>query len=90
VVVDWESAAVAQVAEMWDVPWGVLKVVSDHGEEDRLKRLAVVAKRPLEWGAEVARRACYALLEDRLDVRPGGEAGDGEDEQGSADGDQSE
>ncbi len=66
VAVDWESASVAQVAEMWDVPWSALKIVSDHGEEDRLKRLAVVAKRPLEWGAEVARRACFAFLEDDL------------------------
>lgn len=60
--VDWESAAVAQVAQMWDIPWAVLKVVSDHGEEDRLRRVAVVAKRPLQWAAEVFRRACSAYL----------------------------
>ena len=61
VVVDWESAAVAQVAQMWDVPWSALKVVSDHGEAERLRRLALAAKRPLQWGAEVFRRACYGF-----------------------------
>lgn len=60
--VDWESAAVAQVAQMWNIPWAVLKVVSDHGEEDRLRRVAVVAKRPLQWAAETLRRACAAYL----------------------------
>ena len=64
VAVDWESAAVAQVAQMWDIPWAVLKVVSDHGEEDRLRRVAVVARRPLQWAAEVFRRACAAYLEE--------------------------
>jgi len=66
VVVDWESAAVAQVAQMWDVPWAAVKVVSDHGESERLKRLAVVAKRPLQWGAEVVRRACHAFARDQV------------------------
>jgi adenosylhomocysteine nucleosidase len=63
-VVDWGGAAVAQVAEMWEVPWGVLKVVSDHGEADRLRMLAMIAKRPLQWGAEVIRRACHACLSE--------------------------
>lgn len=83
--VDWESASVAQVAEMWEVPWGALKIVSDHGEEDRLKRLAVVAKRPLEWGAEVARRACFAFLEDDLVISHEPTEADENDTQGSAD-----
>lgn len=60
--VDWESAAVAQVAQMWDISWAALKVVSDHGEEDRLRRVAIMAKRPLQWAAEVFRRACVAYL----------------------------
>ncbi len=58
VVVDWESAAVARVAELWGIPWGALRVVSDHGETERLKLLAHVARRPLQWAAEVLRRAC--------------------------------
>ncbi|MCD4748803.1 MAG: hypothetical protein K8R59_05455 [Thermoanaerobaculales bacterium] len=62
VAVDWESSAVAEVAEMWDVPWAVLKLISDHGEKDRLRRVAVIAKRPLQWSAEVLRRACTAFL----------------------------
>ncbi len=62
--VDWESAAVAQVAQMWNIPWAVLKVISDHGEEDRLRRVAVVAKRPLQWAAETLRRACAAFLNE--------------------------
>lgn len=62
IVSDWESAAVAQVCSTWEVPWGALKVVSDHGEPDRLKRVAVVARRPLEWAAEVLRRACHERL----------------------------
>ncbi len=60
-VVDWESAAVALVAGMWEVPWGSLRVVADHGEPDRLRRLAVIAKRPLQWGAEVLRRGCHGF-----------------------------
>lgn len=64
VAVDWESAAVAQVAGMWRVPWAAVRVISDHGERERLKLLAVVAKRPLQWGAEVVRRACHAYLQD--------------------------
>ncbi len=64
--VDWESAAVAQVAQMWNIPWAVLKVISDHGEEDRLRRVAVVARRPLQWAAEVFRRACAAYLGEKL------------------------
>lgn len=64
--VDWESAAVAQVAQMWDIPWAVFKVISDHGEDDRMRRVAVVAKRPLQWAAEVFRRACAAYLGDEL------------------------
>jgi adenosylhomocysteine nucleosidase len=66
VVVDWESAAVAQVSQMWDLPWAAVKVVSDHGEPDRLRYLAMVAKRPLQWGAEVIRRACDAFVRDRV------------------------
>ncbi len=62
VVADWESAALASVCSSWQVPWGVLKVVSDHGEPDRLKRVAVVARRPLQWGAEVMRRACSGWM----------------------------
>jgi len=62
VAVDWESSAVAQIGQMWDVPWAVFKVVSDHGERDRLKRLAVIARRPLQWAAEVTRRACAAYM----------------------------
>lgn len=65
VVVDWESAAVAQVAQMWDVPWAALKVVSDHGEAERLRLLALAAQRPLQWGAEIFRRACYSFFEGR-------------------------
>ncbi len=68
-VVDWGGAAVAQVAEMWDVPWGALKVVSDHGEDDRLRMLAMIARRPLQWGAEVIRRACHERLRGQ-DARP--------------------
>ena len=64
VAVDWESAAVAQVAQMWAIPWMALKVVSDHGEHDRMKRVAVVAKRPLQWAAEVFRRAGAAFLKE--------------------------
>jgi adenosylhomocysteine nucleosidase len=67
ITVDWESAAAAQVAQMWDTPWAALKVVSDHGEAERLKMLAVVAKRPLEWAAEVVRRGCDGYLRRRLD-----------------------
>ncbi len=63
-VVDWESSAVAQVCDMWDVPWAAVKVVSDHGEAERLRMLAVAAKRPLQWGAEAMRRACCAYLAD--------------------------
>jgi len=73
VVVDWESAAIAQVAEMWGVPWTALKVVSDHGENQRLKLLAVVAKRPLQWGAEVVRRACDKFLRQRVTTQDFGE-----------------
>jgi adenosylhomocysteine nucleosidase len=64
-VVDWESAAVAQVAQMWDVPWAAVKVVSDHGEAERLRLLALAAKRPLQWAAEVCRRACFSYFERR-------------------------
>ncbi len=76
-VVDWESAAVAQVAQMWDVPWAAVKVVSDHGEPERLRLLALAAKRPLQWAAEICRRACFsyfesreALLEDTVSEKP--------------------
>ncbi|MCP4896726.1 MAG: 5'-methylthioadenosine/S-adenosylhomocysteine nucleosidase [bacterium] len=68
-VVDWESAAVAQVSEIWGIPWAALKVVSDHGEPQRLKMLAVVAKRHLEWGAEAVRRACHRYCRSRLDTQ---------------------
>jgi len=64
-VVDWESAAVAQVAQMWDVPWAAVKVVSDHGEKERLRLLALAAKRPLQWAAEICRRACFSYFEGR-------------------------
>ncbi|MEJ2188934.1 MAG: hypothetical protein P8Y93_05860 [Acidobacteriota bacterium] len=63
VVVDWESSAVAQVAGMWSVPWAAFKVVSDHGESERLKLLALIARRPLQWGAEAVRRASHEYLE---------------------------
>jgi adenosylhomocysteine nucleosidase len=76
-VVDWESAAVAQVAQMWEVPWAALKVVSDHGEPERLRLLALVAKRPLQWGAEVMRRACEAYAGDRAPTHRLGEAKEG-------------
>ena len=75
VAVDWESAAVAQVAQMWGIPWVALKVVSDHGEHDRMKRVAVAAKRPLQWAAEVFRRAGAAYLNEERD-----EAEDHEDD----------
>ncbi len=65
VAVDWESAAVAQVAQMWNVPWTVCKTISDHGEADRLRLLALAARRPLQWGAEAIRRACDAYLKER-------------------------
>lgn len=65
IVADWESAALASVCSWWQVPWGALKVVSDHGEPDRLKRVAVVARRPLQWGAEVLRRACSSWMTTR-------------------------
>jgi adenosylhomocysteine nucleosidase len=59
-VVDWESAAVARVAELWGIAWGGLRVVSDHGGPERLRQLAHVARRPLQWAAEVLRRATDA------------------------------
>jgi len=68
IVVDWESAAVAQVAQMWDVPWAAVKTVSDHGEKERLRLLALAAKRPLQWAAEICRRACYSYFESREDL----------------------
>ena len=68
VVVDWESASVAQVAGMWSVPWAALKVVSDHGEAERLRLLAMIARRPLQWGAEAVRRATHRYLEWRLEM----------------------
>jgi adenosylhomocysteine nucleosidase len=61
-VLDWESAGVAQVAQLWGIPWAALKVVSDHGEEERLRLLALVARRPLQWGAEVIRRGYQAFV----------------------------
>jgi len=69
VAVDWESAAVAQVAQMWEVPWCALKVISDHGERERLKLLAAVAHRPLQWAAEVLRRACDEFVKERLSTQ---------------------
>ncbi len=69
VVVDWESAAVAQVAEMWGVPWGGVKVVSDHGEQDRLRMVAGVARRPLQWAAEVVRRASFSYVGTRVQTQ---------------------
>jgi nucleoside phosphorylase len=77
VLVDWESAGVAQVARMWGVPWAALKVVSDHGEEERLRYLALAAKRPLQWAAEVMRRACNQWLEERRLQADGPERLDG-------------
>jgi len=73
VAVDWESAAVAQVAGMWEIPWAVFKVVSDHGEDDRLRRVAVVARRPLQWAAEVFRRACATFLVENPQMEQGPE-----------------
>ena len=78
VVVDWESAAVAHVAQMWDVPWAAVKAVSDHGEADRLRYLAAVARRPLQWAAEAVRRAYYGRACERGEAKapaePEGEA----------------
>ncbi len=78
VVVDWESAAVAHVAQMWEVPWAAVKAVSDHGEADRLRYLAAVARRPLQWAAEALRRGYYAHACQRGEVEtpaaPEGEA----------------
>ena len=71
-VVDWESAAVAQVSSCWGIPWGGIKVVSDHGEPGRLRLLAVAARRPLQWAAEVLRRASDAYLKERFDTRDPG------------------
>lgn len=68
VAIDWESSAVAQVSNMWEVPWGAVKVVSDHGESDRLRRVAAVAKRPLQWAAEIMRRACIEFLRDMAET----------------------
>ncbi len=65
-VVDWESSAIAHVASLWGVPWAALKVVSDHGESERLKSLAVHARRPLHWAAETLRRACVHFAEKRV------------------------
>ena len=31
-----------------------------------IRYLAMVAKRPLQWGAEVIRRACDAFVRDRV------------------------
>jgi len=70
-VVDWESAAVAQVAQLWGVPWAALKVISDHGEGERLQMLALVAKRHLQWGAEVIRRAAHSFFQKRTTVNKG-------------------
>ncbi len=69
VAVDWESAAVAHVAQMWGVPWAGVKVISDHGERDRLRMLAAVARRPLEWAAEVVRRASFQHLSGRMQTQ---------------------
>jgi nucleoside phosphorylase len=79
VVVDWESAAVARVAMMWGVPWAAVKVVSDHGEPERLRLLALVAKRPLQWGAEIVRRACNEYLKEPADD-PRGDDGEAQQE----------
>lgn len=70
VAVDWESSAVAHVAQMWNIPWAALKVISDHGEDDRLRRVAVVARRPLQWAAEVLRRACSVYVGATQDAAP--------------------
>lgn len=78
-VLDWESAAVAQVCQFWGVPWAALKVVSDHGEAQRLKMLAVVARRHLEWGAEAVRRACHGYCKSRVETQ-----GVGDEEEGSS------
>ena len=80
VVVDWESAAVAATAEMWQVPWGVVKVVSDHGERERLKLLAHVARRPIQWGAEVLRRACDAFASAGVITQADGTGEEAEEE----------
>ncbi len=79
VVVDWESAAIAHVASLWNVPWAGLKVVSDHGEPERLKSVAVNARRPLHWAAETLRRACVRFAEKRVTTQEitGPEAQDG-------------
>ena len=69
VALDWESAGVAQVAQMWGIRWAALKVISDHGEEERLRLLALVAKRPLQWGAEVLRRGYHTFAEGNWSAR---------------------
>ncbi|NOZ77845.1 MAG: 5'-methylthioadenosine/S-adenosylhomocysteine nucleosidase [Acidobacteria bacterium] len=80
IVVDWESAAIAHVASLWDVPWAALKVVSDHGEPERLRSIAANARRPLHWAAEVLRRACVHFAEKRVTTQeilePGGADGE--------------
>ena len=75
--VDWESAGVAGVAGMWSVPWVAVRTISDHGEPDRLRRLAAVARRPLQWAAEVVRRGCDTWVGDaattqEVEAPPGG------------------
>ncbi len=77
VAVDWESSGVARVAAMWSVPWVAVKTISDHGEPDRLRRLAAVARRPLQWAAEVVRRGCDRWMGDgattqEVEAPPGG------------------
>jgi adenosylhomocysteine nucleosidase len=69
VALDWESAGVAQVAQMWGVRWAAVKVISDHGEKERLRLLALVAKRPLQWGAEVLRRGFHTFAEGSQKAR---------------------
>ncbi|MCG6964377.1 MAG: hypothetical protein LJE95_14045 [Acidobacteria bacterium] len=67
--VDWESSAVAQVAQMWDLPWAAVKIISDHGEEERLRLLALAARRPLQWAGEVVRRACGKYVAERVSTQ---------------------
>jgi adenosylhomocysteine nucleosidase len=71
VTLDWESAGVAQVAQMWGIRWAAVKVISDHGEEERLRLLALVAKRPLQWGAEVLRRGYHTFAQGSRRAREG-------------------
>ncbi|NIA11610.1 MAG: hypothetical protein GWP10_18290 [Nitrospiraceae bacterium] len=84
IIVDWESVAIAHVASLWDVPWAAMKVVSDHGEPERLRSIAANARRPLHWAAEVLRRACVRFAEKRVTTQEIVEPGEVSGENGSS------